>query len=471
MDLTELGLVVAARGIAAGDFTSEELTRACLARTEAAGHLNAFISLDAEAALEAARKADEIRRKGKAAGALHGLPITFKDNIDVLPYPTTAGTTALRQHRPGKNSQVAGALIGAGAIPFGKNAMHELAFGVTNNNKEFGPTRNPYDLERIPGGSSGGTAVAVAARLAPAGIGTDTGGSVRVPSALCGLYGLRPTLKRWPQAGIVPIALTRDTPGPIARSIADLALLDSVVTGDATPLTAPEPRTLRLGVPRARYWEGLDQETAEICDGALTQLREAGVALVEKDIEDITALNDAVSFTIALHEPRDHITAYLRACGSSLTFEDVVAGASSPDVKPIMASMLEEATRIPHATYLEAKDHHRPRLIAAIRDHFSATGVDAIVFPTTPLPAAPIGDDETVAIGDARVPTFPTYIRNADPGSNSGIPGITIPVGVSRNGLPIGLALDGPAGSDRRLLGIADALARLFPPLPAPRLG
>ena len=187
------------------------------------------------------------------------MPLALKDNLDTAEMPTTGGTPGLRGHRPKHNAPVVQKLLDAGAIAFGKTNLHELAYGITNNNAAFGAARNPYDRTRIPGASSGGVGVAVAARMAPGGIGSDTGGSVRIPAALCGIVGFRPTTGRWSQAGIVPISHTRDTAGPMTRSVADCALLDHVVTGSALP-PAASLKGLRLGVPRAHFWDPLDRE-------------------------------------------------------------------------------------------------------------------------------------------------------------------------------------------------------------------
>jgi len=176
---------------------------------------------------------DRARARGETLGSLAGLPFIVKDQIDVAGYATTAGTPALRHYMPSHNAVVVDTLVRSGAIVFAKANMHELAFGITSNNGAFGPVRNPYDQTRIPGGSSGGNGAAIAARLAPGGIGTDTGGSVRIPAALNGIVALRPTIHRYPQAGVTPISHTRDTVGPMARGVADLVLLDGVITGDS----------------------------------------------------------------------------------------------------------------------------------------------------------------------------------------------------------------------------------------------
>jgi mandelamide amidase len=467
-DAWQLSLTEAATAIHNGDITAESLAISLLKRAEANEHLNAFVALDSDKILEAARAADLVRRQGKRLRLLHGVPISVKDNIDAVGYPTTACTPALRHARPTRDAPVVSALLREGAIVFGKNTMHELAFGITSNTVAFGAVRNPYDPRMIPGGSSGGTAAAVAARLAPAGIGTDTGGSIRVPAALCGLFGLRPTLKRWPQKGIVPIASTRDTAGPLARSVDDLRLLDGIVTGETDD---PEINLgeLRLGVPRKYYWDNLESSVAAACKDALQVLRKLGVTLVDVDLPGLAEADQAVSFVVALYEPRIDIPAYLRDIGSGITLEQIVEQTASPDVRATMRSLMDRATRIPDAAYAAAIATHRPRLIEIFADGFARDRIDATIFPTTPLTARPVGEDETVELNGIRMPTFLSFIRNTDPASNAGIPGITLPVGLSSEGLPIGLALDGPAGSDRRLLAIAAKLAEHLPPLPAPK--
>ena len=466
--LSGLTATEAAQTIAAGRLKSRDLVEELIERVESNAHLNAFIALDAPTIRADADRADEKIARGEALGPLHGVPIALKDNIDATGYATTAATPALRHHLPATDAPIVSALRRAGSIVFGKTMLHELAFGITCNNPAFGPCRNPYNPDMIAGGSSGGTAVAVAARLTTAGIGSDTGGSVRVPAGLCGIAGLRPTLKRWSQTGIVPIASTRDTAGPMARSIADLELLDFAVTGEATSNEPASLRGLRLGVPRDYFWSDLETETADACNQMLDKLSDAGVELSEINIEDIAALDAAVSFVVALYEPLADIPKYLSASGSSITLKDVVDAIASPDVRATMQSIVDPNTRVPRASYYQAMNEFRPQLIKTYKNYFSQTRVEAVLFPTTPLTARPLGDDETVQLGDVRVPTFPTFIRNTDPGSNAGIPGVTVPVGLSPKGLPIGLSLDGPTGSDKRLLRIAAAIEGIAPPTPAP---
>jgi indoleacetamide hydrolase len=358
-------------------------------------------------------------------------------------------------------------LLDAGAIVFGKTNLHELAYGITNNNAAFGPARNPYDPSRIPGASSGGVGVAVAARMAPGGIGSDTGGSVRIPAALCGIVGFRPTTGRWPQAGVVPISHTRDTAGPMTRSVADCELIDAVVTGSRSG-AAVSLKGLRLGVPRAHFWAPLDAEVARLMEGMLAALKEAGAVLVEADIADVGRLDNEAGFPIALYETVADLDAYLAGHGSPMRYAELVAQCASPDVAGLLQS-LHGAGAIPAAAYRHALDVQRPQLQAAYRDHFARHDLAALVLPTTPLAAAPIGDDETVALNGERVPTFPTFIRNTSPGSVAGIPGISVPAALTKAGLPLGLELDGPAGSDAQLLAIARAVEALLPKMPAPK--
>jgi mandelamide amidase len=470
-DLHQLGVVESAAAIRSGEITAEALSTALLQRAKTLHALNAFVNLDEAIVLDAARAADRHRASGKALGPLHGVPIALKDNINTAAFPTTAGTPGLRRHRPKANAPVAQALIDAGAIVFGKVGLHELAYGVTSNNAGFGAIHNPFDPKHVPGGSSGGSGAAVGARIVPAAIGSDTGGSVRVPAAFCGVMGFRPTVLRWAQAGIVPISATRDTAGPLARKAADLAAIDAVVTGGGAPAAA-QLKGLRIGVPRSYFWEDLEAETARICEAALDTLRSAGAVLVEADLANVGALDEAVSFTVALYETKRDLNRYLEGEGLSQRFADIVAEVASPDVKGVLATLLDPATDVPEQAYRDAIAIHRPKLTELYRGYFAAQNVTAVVFPTTPLPAPLIGEDETVTLNGRQVPTFLTIIRNTDPGSNAGIPGISVPAGMTSGGLPVGLEFDGPSGGDRDLLGLALAVETLFPvpraPFPLP---
>jgi len=469
MEPTDLTVEQVAAALKSREMTAEAYAESLLARAAAHADLNAFISQDPDAVRAAARAADKSRAAGGAQGPLAGIPLALKDNIDTTALGTTGGSQGLKDHRPRRNAPIAEALLNAGAILLGKTNLHELAYGVTNNNGSFGPARNPWNRRLIPGGSSGGTGVAVAARLAPAGLGTDTGGSVRIPAALCGCVGFRPTTKRYSQAGIVPISSTRDTAGPMARSVADVVLLDGVITGGPTRLAPARLEGLRLGVPRAYFYADLDPQLAEVVEAELARLRGLGVVLVEADVPRLKELDEAASFPVALHETVTTLREYLREAGSPLTLEALFDRIGSPDVKGFVTSLLGEGA-VPDAVYKEAIAVHRPALQAALESYFQRHDVAAIVFSTTPMPARPIGEDETVEVAGRRVPTFFTYIRNTDPASNAALPGLSLPIGLTRDGLPVGIELDAPSGRDHALLAIGLACEASRPAMPAPRL-
>ena len=468
----------AVAAIKSGRLSSEAYVGTLLARAERLKDLNAFITLDRAGALAAARAVDAQRSSGAVLPPLAGLPIVVKDNINTKNLPTTAGTAALRNVQPKANAPALQKLIDAGAIVLGKTNLHELAFGITSTNLTSfaGPVKNPYDLQRSPGGSSGGTAAAIAARIAPSGLGTDTGGSTRVPAALCGIVGLRPSVgnggaeRRYDAAGVVPISRTRDTVGPMGRSVADVALLDAVITG--TPLASSVPlRGLRIGVP-ASFWVGLDEQVAAVMAAARAKLQAAGVVFVDVDIPTLAEVNNKVSFQLALHEPIVDIPAYLAATGvTGISLADVAAGVASPDVKGAFGAILADAFG---KDYDAAMRTHRPRLRSLYDGYFRSSVLDAMLFPTTIAPAALIdlasGSGKVSVNGGAVVDTFATFIRNTDPGSNAGIPGLSLPAGLTNSGLPVGMELDGPVGSDARLLGIGLAIENLLGSLPAPVL-
>ena len=463
-DLIELTVVGAAAALRERACSCREYVEALIARSEAMAGLNAFVSHDWDALLAAARAVDG---GSGTRGPLAGVPLALKDNIATTTLTTSGATGALAGFVAPRNAPVADALFEAGALLGAKANMHELAFGITNNNAVTGPARNPWDPSMIPGGSSGGTAAAVAARMMPGGLGTDTGGSVRLPAALCGIAGFRPSVGRYPGAGIIPISRTRDTAGPIARTVADLRLLDEVMVGTGStggvgragsdPGAAPALDGLRLGVPRAAFFTDLEPEVAAEAVRVLDLLSNLGVELVEANIPDVSELNATVGFPIALYEFARDLPRHFAENGLALSLEDVLGGIGSPDVRGIVASQLGPDA-MPEAVYRKALDVDRPRLQRACADYFAEHAVEAVIFPTSPVSARPIGDDETIDLGGERVPTFPTFIRNTDPGSNAGIPGLSLPTGLTSTGLPVGMELDGPVGSDARLLAVAAAV-------------
>ena len=435
MQAADMTLTQARAALAAKTLSAAEYAQALIQVQQAQAAVNAWVSLDNDALLAAARACDSGGWCQQAGKALAGIPLALKDNIDTLSLSTSGGTPALKDAQPLHNAPVAQSLFDAGALLAGKTNMHELAFGISTNNAYTGATRNPWHHDMIAGGSSGGSAAAVAARMVPAALGTDTGASVRVPAALCGVVGFRPTVGRYSGTGIIPISHTRDTAGPITRSVEDAALMDSVLCGAGMGLDKLDLKGLRLGVPRIDFYQGADTEVLDAMEALLAQLSRAGVTLVEGDVAGMSALNAQVGFPVALYELTVDLPAYLAHNRYKVTLAQIAEKIASPDVAGSVGS-------------------HR---------------LDALVFPTTVLPARPIGQDETVELNGVQVPTFPTYIRNTDPGSNAGIPGISIPMGLNKAGLPLGLELDGPVSSDRRLLAVAAAIEALLPPMPAPK--
>ena len=470
--MIELSAVEAVAAMGAGAFTAEAYASALLDQCATGQYLNAFITLEPDRVREAARMADRLRAAGGVLGPLHGLPIPIKDSINTRDLPTTAGTAALRGFHPLADATAVARLRAAGASVLGKTNLHELSFGWTSNNLAFGAVHNPYDPRRIPGGSSGGTAAAIAARMAPLGVAEDTQGSIRVPAALCGVCGFRPTTGRYPTDGTAPITPLFDQVGPIARVVADLALFDSVMTGDARPIAPVALGGLRLGLARDYYFSGLDPEVERVMDAVLARLRAAGVELVEVEMPGLAELVSLVTGPVQLHDAAAALAGYLRTSGASVTLETLMASVS-PDVKSLFERFVLPGAplAVSAAAYGAARDLHRPAMQHLFADGFARFGVAAMLFPTTLTPATLIGQSETVVIGGAEVPFQTAIARNIAPGSTAGLPGLVLPAGLTRDPrLPVGLELDGPAGDDRHLLAVGLALEALLGPLPAPAL-
>lgn len=464
MELFRLTMAQARAGLLARRFSCVEYAAALLERARTFPEVNAWVAQDPDLLLAQAKAMDASGRVADAGLRLAGVPLAIKDNIDVAGLPCAAGTGALRARRPAENAGVVRDLLDAGALVAGKTGMHELAMGITSNNAVTGAVRNPYDLARIPGGSSGGSAAAVAAGFAPAALGTDTGGSVRLPAALCGLTGLRPSIGRYATDGLVPLSRTRDAVGPMARTVADTALLDAILSGDGT-VSPVDLSSLRLGVPRASMLSDLEAGTAQVMESVLRMLASQGVTLVEADVPRYRELDESIGFPLVLYELEQDLPAFLAAGGQPLSLADVHAGIGSHDVAAIVAAQLGDRA-VDGEAYRQAR-RQRSNMQAICADYFRSHRLDGMIFPTTPLPASLIGEDATTELNGAQVPLFPTFVRNTDPGSVAGLPGISLPAGLSQ-GLPVGVEIDGPPHSDRWLLSVAMAVEALLPAMPEP---
>jgi mandelamide amidase len=468
--LTDLSAGEAVARMSRGDMTVEHYAQALLARCEAMRSLNAFITLEPSHVLEAARACDRQRKSGGKLGPLFGLPIPVKDSVNTAEYPTSAGTPALRNFRPREDAPIVASLRRAGALVLGKTNLHELSYGWTSNNHAFGPVHNPYDPTRIPGGSSGGTAAAIAARMAPLGVAEDTQGSIRVPAAMCGISGFRPTTGRYSTKGCAPITPLFDQVGPHARTVSDLALFDSVATGDWGPLQPTSLRGLRFGVVRDYWFTGLDPEVERLTELALRRLQDAGAEIVPTELPGLQTLIDATTEQIQNHDVRGALGEYLRTYGAGVTFEEVMR-AASPDIQALFRSAVLPGGEyfVSDKAYAAARDSNLPALRRLYGGCFARAGIAAMVFPTTMAPAPRIGQDETVEIKGRPVSFFTVAGRNIAPGSTVGLPGLVLPAGLTSAGLPVGIELDGPAGSDRSLLAIGMSIEHTLGPVPAPK--
>jgi Asp-tRNA(Asn)/Glu-tRNA(Gln) amidotransferase A subunit family amidase len=412
--------------------------------------LNAFITVDKTGAMRSARRLDA--ESGDLP--LRGVTLAVKDNIHVTGWPNSAGTPALKNFIAPDTSPAVARLEKAGCIVLGKAGLHELAMGITSKNEAFGAIRNPLDEKLIPGGSSGGTAVAVAAALTDAGLGTDTGGSIRIPAALTGIVGFRPTSGLYPQAGLTMISPTRDTIGVMAKTVDQAARLHEVIT-DRT--VGSLPSRIRLGVPQSHFCDGLDPDVSAAFRRYLDTLDHAGFELVHVDMTNVPELNAAVSAPIVLHEIARTVPAYLASYGTGVTAETLLASVAGADVRALLN--LAFSGHIIDHVYERALRVERPRLQIAVAHYFRSNRLDAVTFPTVPITARAIEAIEAgVRVNGILQDTFTTYIRNTDPASNAGIPALSLPGGKDRSGLPIGMEIQGPEGQDERLLAIGTAI-------------
>jgi indoleacetamide hydrolase len=440
-------LLVAMRG---GVHEPQAVADGAVECAEQVAELGAFISV-----------ADGARAPSRAEAAerpLGGLPIAVKDNIDVAGLACTGGTPALRGWRPRSDASVVRRLRDAGAVVIGKTNLHELAAGITANNPTFGPVRNPHDPGFIAGGSSGGSAAAVAAGVVPVALGSDTAGSARIPAALSGCVGFRPTLGRYPTDGVIPLSYTRDTVGLLTRTVGDARLVDEVITGAQSPPVGLSGR--RLGIPRPYFYDGLDEAIRPVMEAALGRLADAGALLVETEVRELEERCASISLPLTLCEwPRD-LGRYLGAGRCPVSVWEIAEALAGPVERGWLKNELW-GEGVTHERYLDILTRGRPALIAAYRECFERDRLDALVLPTTRLPARPVGEDEAVRVNAESVGTLEAYLRNTDPSAVAGLPSISVPAGVTQSGLPVGLGFDGLPGTDATVLALAEAFERL----------
>ncbi len=438
-----------------GELSPVELTRFLLERIARLNpRLNAYLTVCGEQALEQAARAESalsVKRRGKSArdlGLLHGIPISLKDNIYTAGIRTTAGSKILHDFVPQHDAPVVTALKKAGAIILGKTNMHEFAYGTTCNNPHFGPVRNPWDETRMAGGSSGGSAAALAAGLCYGSIGTDTGGSIRIPSSLCGVVGLKPGLGRVSAEDVVPLSPTLDFAGPLARSVEDVALLlGPIFTRGANersiiPRKFPSPRARRakLGIPKEFFFDVVSPDVQRAFDHAMRILKKGGASLKEILVPLLPETEDAGN-QIAWAEA----TLYHQQAG---WFPD-----RSADYGEDVRSRLEMGTQVSAVSYLKALQT-REKFISAFHLALEDADVDALVVPTTPIAAPPIGEEYTSISGTPH-PTRALLLRLNRPANLAGVPAISVPCGLTEDGMPVGLQFIAAVTDEPLLLELA----------------
>ena len=443
------------RRLRARQVTSAQVTEECLQRIEADnGRLNAFIRVTADEARRQAEEADREITAGRDRGPLHGVPISIKDLLDVRGTPTTAASRVRDGHVAARDAVSIAHLRQAGAVFVGKTNLHEFAFGTTNEDSAFGIARNPHDPSRSPGGSSGGSAASVAAGMALATIGTDTGGSIRIPAAACGIVGLKPSLGEVSIDGVVPLSRTFDHVGPLTQTVADASLVYHALLGDEH-VTAPVPLPLhgvRLAIPRGYFFDVLDDDVRARFEDAVGRLRTAGVHLDE----------------IEIHHTADIAPVYLHIVLADAAAYHATALETMPErYTPNVRVRLEMGRYVLAEDYVRAlagREVLRREVDAALAQH------DALMLPTLPIPAPTIGA-ATVAVGSRTEPVRNVMLRLTQPFNVTGHPAISIPSGQTTSGLPCAAQLVGCRMQTDALLKVALACEPQIAAGPLPRSG
>ncbi len=448
-----------ARFFRVGKLSPVELTDVLLKRIERlTPKLNVFITVTAEVARTQAKKAEAelcVTRRRKTRvdrGPLHGIPISLKDNICTAGVRTTAGSRILSGFFPENDALVVTRLKQAGAVLLGKTNLHEFAYGVTNNNPHFGAAHNPWDISRIPGGSSGGSAAAVAAGLCFGSVGTDTGGSIRIPAALCGVVGLKPTIHRVDESGVIPLSPSLDCVGPLARSAEDAAILfqtlvvrstDKPSRSSGRKAAMPKLKVLnkvRVGVPREFFFEAISADVEKAFEHSLQCVRRLGAKTVDVSIPLLSHTERAgnrIGWAEATHYHQQSGWFPSRA---SEYGEDVRA-------------RLDAGTKVTATEYLEALDQQK-HFIEQLRSVMESAEIDALIVPTTPI-AAPLIGEESTRVAEVDHPTRALLLRLNRPANLAGVPAISVPCGFTPAGLPVGVQFIGAANSEEVLLEIA----------------
>lgn len=401
--------------------------------------INAFITVLADQALEVARAHEKMISSGYHLGPLHGVPIALKDNIFTEGIRSTAGSKILADNVPTSDATVVERLRRAGAVLVGKLNMHEFAWGGTTDNPHYGPTRNPWDVTRFPAGSSGGSGAAVASREVHAALGTDTGGSIRLPSAVNGCVGIRPTIGRVPNFNVVPLAWSMDTVGPMARTVADVAAMLSVIAGhdprDGGTDTRPVPdylagidggvRALRIGIVSDYFFSHLQEPVRQAVREALDELVRLGAELREVAIHNIHG-NISAQLTIESVEPS--------------TFHQLWLRERPQDYGDDVRALLEMGEMYTGTQYVQAQRYRsvlRQEFIDAFRD------VDVFICPTLPFVATPVGETKVVIEAGVEEDMLSAIMQYTGVASLTGLPSMSVPCGFSADGLPIGMQIIG----------------------------
>jgi aspartyl-tRNA(Asn)/glutamyl-tRNA(Gln) amidotransferase subunit A len=452
VDLSGLSIARAAELIRAGEITPLELTDQYLRRIERFNPLiNAYTTVTAARALADAERATKEIGERRLRGPLHGIPIGLKDLFATAGIRTTAGSKILADWIPETDSTVARKLTDAGTVLLGKLATHEFAAGATTNNPHYGPTRNPWDTERIPGGSSGGSGAAIAAGLAAGSLGTDTGGSIRIPASLCGVVGLKPTYGRVSKSGVVPLSYLFDHPGPITHTVEDAALMLGAIAGydPDDPSTVRTPvddylaglgggvRGLTIGVPRRYFYERLNPEVAAAVETALDLFRGEGASVLEVEIAGIEQVWGSLMPIFRMESQHYHAPAL---AGRPDDF--------GPDLREILSAPPASASEI--AAAFRACDD----LTVAMRQVLEQ--VDVLLTPTTPEPAMLIGQDTLERHGASESVTE-IMVRCTMPFNVTRLPVLALPCGFTQAGLPIGMQIAGKPFDEATLLRAGQA--------------